>query len=217
MANLIDHRLPKEIEQDAQFTRRRRSEVVTMANGFEEISTPQADSRRIFSFSYGPRNIEAIKALRDAWEVCLGKVYAFRFRDWTNYRTAPGATAISATDQALGLGDGAQVLFQMQETVSFGPRSYTRRIQAIVAGSLVVAVNGVQLAPAGFSVDLQTGEITLAAAPGAALAVTAGCEFDVWVRFDSDETTMENLIYAEADEDLQISRSAKITLIERFM
>ena len=38
----------------------------------------------------------------------------------------------------------------------------------------------------GFAVDVTTGEVTLAIAPPVGAAVTAGFEFDVPVRFDTD-------------------------------
>lgn len=38
----------------------------------------------------------------------------------------------------------------------------------------------------GWSVDATTGSVTFTAAPGAGVPITAGFEFDVPVRFDSD-------------------------------
>ena len=38
----------------------------------------------------------------------------------------------------------------------------------------------------GWSVDTTTGVVTFSAAPGAGVAITAGFEFDVPVRFDTD-------------------------------
>ena len=54
-------------------------------------------------------------------------------------------------------------------------------------GTVQVAVGGVPLASgAGFSVDHAAGRVHLATAPAAGAEVTAGYEFDVPVRFDSD-------------------------------
>jgi uncharacterized protein (TIGR02217 family) len=57
-----------------------------------------------------------------------------------------------------------------------------------VAGTVRIALDGVELA-SGWSVDATTGIVTFAAAPGAGVAITAGFEFDVPVRFDSDGST----------------------------
>jgi uncharacterized protein (TIGR02217 family) len=60
-----------------------------------------------------------------------------------------------------------------------------RTITKPVADTVRIALGGVgQLS--GWSVDTTTGLITFAAAPGSGVAVTAGFEFDVPVRFDTD-------------------------------
>jgi uncharacterized protein (TIGR02217 family) len=55
-----------------------------------------------------------------------------------------------------------------------------------VAGSVRVAVAGVELAAEAFAVDAASGRVSLMQAPAAGAAVTAGFEFDVPVRFDTD-------------------------------
>ncbi len=61
-----------------------------------------------------------------------------------------------------------------------------------VDGSLRVAVSGVEKSPEDFTFDPETGEVVFSAnsvpAPGA--LVTAGYEFDVPVRFDTDQLTV---------------------------
>ena len=54
-----------------------------------------------------------------------------------------------------------------------------------MAGSVRLALNGVEQM-SGWSVDTTTGSVTFIAAPGAGVAITAGFEFDVPVRFDTD-------------------------------
>ena len=55
-----------------------------------------------------------------------------------------------------------------------------------------VAVAGIeQLVGSGFSCDPTTGLVTFAAAPPAGALVTAGFEFDVPVRFDTDELEID--------------------------
>jgi uncharacterized protein (TIGR02217 family) len=48
-----------------------------------------------------------------------------------------------------------------------------------------IALDGVEQ-PSGWSVNTTTGIVTFGSAPGAGVAVTAGFEFDVPVRFDTD-------------------------------
>ncbi|WP_299361145.1 DUF2460 domain-containing protein [uncultured Paracoccus sp.] len=66
-----------------------------------------------------------------------------------------------------------------------GAQSWTRAIAKPVAGTVRIALGGVEQ-PSGWSVDTATGVVTFAAAPGSGVAITAGFEFDVPVRFDTD-------------------------------
>jgi uncharacterized protein (TIGR02217 family) len=67
-----------------------------------------------------------------------------------------------------------------------------RPIQKPVGGTVRVAVAGVEQAigPA-FTCDPTTGLVTFAAPPPPGAAVTAGFEFDVPVRFDTDELDID--------------------------
>ena len=67
-----------------------------------------------------------------------------------------------------------------------------RSITKPVAGSVRVALGGVEQA-SGWSVSTTTGLVTFATPPPLGVAVTAGFEFDVPVRFDSDalEVTLD--------------------------
>ena len=67
-----------------------------------------------------------------------------------------------------------------------GAQSWTRRIVKPVAGSVRIALGGVEPAPSSWSVNTTTGIVTFDTAPAAGVLVTAGFEFDVPVRFDTD-------------------------------
>ena len=66
-----------------------------------------------------------------------------------------------------------------------GAQAWTRAIAKPVAGSVRLALGGVEQL-SGWSVDTATGLVNFDAAPGAGVAITAGFEFDVPVRFDTD-------------------------------
>ena len=66
-----------------------------------------------------------------------------------------------------------------------GAQSWTRAIAKPLATSVCIALGGVEQ-PSGWSVDTTTGVVSFGAAPGAGVAITAGFEFDVPVRFDTD-------------------------------
>ena len=83
------------------------------------------------------------------------------------------------------LDEGTTTTFQLMKRYTSGAQSWTRAIAKPVAGSVHIAIGGVEQL-SGWSVDTMTGVVIFSAAPGAGIAVTAGFEFDVPVRFDSD-------------------------------
>jgi uncharacterized protein (TIGR02217 family) len=94
---------------------------------------------------------------------------------------------VGPLDQQIGVGDGSTRVFQLIKVYSSGGQSYTRTISKPVAGTARVAINGVvQTAPTQFTVDIATGLVSFNLPPTAGLIITAGCEFDVPVRFDTD-------------------------------
>jgi uncharacterized protein (TIGR02217 family) len=161
----------------------RRTEVVTLASGFERRSTPWAEGRRRWLIGANLRSLADMAELVAFFEARAGRLFGFRFRDFMDFRScAPGAEP-APTDQAIGTGDGETTAFQLAKG--------ERVIRKPVPGSLVVAVDGVVVAA---EVDATTGVVTLAEAPAEGAAVTAGFLFDVPVRFDADriDVTLES-------------------------
>ena len=97
----------------------------------------------------------------------------------------PAIARITPTDHPIGTGNGAITTVALLKRYSSGAQSWTRAIAKPVAGSVRIALNGVEQM-SGWSVDTTTGSVNFAAAPGAGITITAGFEFDVPVRFDTD-------------------------------
>ena len=165
----------------------RRTEIVTLVNGFEERTSPWAHARRRYDAGAGMRSLDDLAALIAFFEARRGQLHGFRWKDWADYKTCLPSQPISATDQVIGTGDGVTTAFQLSKTYASGGSTYTRVLRKPVAGSVIVAVAGVeQTLPAGFTVAHTTGIVTLNLPPALGAVVTAGCEFDVPVRFDTD-------------------------------
>lgn len=135
-----------------------------------------------------------------------GRVFGFRFRDPVDWKTCAPAAQISATDQALGTGDGVTSGFQLQKHYTCGEVSFTRTILKPAEGSVVVAIDGD--ATSEFSVDWTTGVVTFDAAPAEGAVLTAGFEFDVPARFDTDRIEFA----VEAPNVLRVARAAVIEI-----
>ncbi len=169
----------------------RMTEIVTLASGREHRNSRWADSRRRYDAGLGIRTLDALHAVLAFFEERRGRLYGFRYRDRVDHLSGPPSRAIAAGDQPLGTGDGATRVFQLAKTYGDGPLPYRRTIAKPVAESVRVAVSGVALAPAAFTCDATTGRVTLGTAPPAGAPVTAGFAFDVPVRFDSDDLSID--------------------------
>ena len=165
----------------------RRTEIVTLVNGFEERNSPWAHSRRRYDAGAGMRSLDDFAALIAFFEARRGQLHGFRWKDWADYKTCLPSQSVSALDQEIGVGDGVTTVFQLKKTYASGGSTYTRDLVKPAAGSVKVAVAGVvQTLPAEFTVEEARGIVTLNLPPALGAVVTAGCEFDVPVRFDTD-------------------------------
>ncbi|PHR60841.1 MAG: glycoside hydrolase family 24 [Robiginitomaculum sp.] len=167
----------------------RRTEIVTLESGYEERNTPWKHARRRYDAAIGIRSLVDIESVVSFFEARSGRLHGFRWKDPVDHQSSAVGTPPSATDQLLGLGDGVQTVFQLSKIYEPGTNKYIRIITKPVTGSLQMAVAGsIKAEGTDFSIDNQTGQITFLAGsePGAGLAVTAGFQFDVPVRFDTD-------------------------------
>jgi uncharacterized protein (TIGR02217 family) len=86
----------------------------------------------------------------------------------------------------LGTGNGTAKTFALIKRYGTGSLTYDRAITKPVAGTVRVAVAGVELAATAFSVNALTGLVTLTTAPATGAVITAGYSFHTPVRFDTD-------------------------------
>lgn len=181
---------------------RRRTEIATLASGAEERNVLWADSRREYNAGYGIRSHDDLHAVLAFFEARLGQGRAFRFRDWLDYKSCPPLQPSTPTDQVLGAGDGSNATFQLVKVYASGGQLWTRTVKKPVSDTVRVAVASVEkTASVDFSVDVTTGVVTFlpGEVPGPGAVVTAGFEFDVPVRFNTDYLAL-NLSQFEAGE-----------------
>ncbi|RBO54373.1 TIGR02217 family protein [Rhodovulum sp. BSW8] len=173
----------------------RRTEIVTLANGYEERNSPWEHARRRYDAGVAMSSLDDVEQLIAFFEARRGQLYGFRWKDWSDYKSCRPSGAVDPEDQVIGIGDASTVEFQLRKTYASGSQSYLRPIAKPVAGTVSVAVDGRQLfAPVDFAIETSTGIVTLAEPPGMGAVVTAGFEFDVPVRFDTDriQTSVES-------------------------
>ena len=181
-----DIRFPDNISRGARGGPRRRTQVVTLASGAEERNASWADSRRAYDASFGIRRADDLAQVIAFFEARNARLHAFRWKDWADYKSCPPSGTPDPLDQELGTGDGETTAFQLVKRYASGAQAWTRTITKPEAGTVRVAIDGVEQG-SGWSVDALTGIVTFDAAPGAGVALTAGFAFDVPARFDTDE------------------------------
>jgi uncharacterized protein (TIGR02217 family) len=181
-------RLPLRLSLGASGGPGRRTDIVALSNGGETRNARWADARRRYDVGTGLRGLDDLYRLIEFFEARRGQLYGFRFRDPVDNHSGVHGAAVTAIDQLIGEGDGARTQFELTKTYADPGGATTRRIEKPVEGSVLVAVDGAPLAPADFSVDAAAGLITIdpGAVPAPGAQVTAGFEFDIPVRFDTD-------------------------------
>ncbi|MCR8723633.1 DUF2460 domain-containing protein [Frigidibacter sp. ROC022] len=166
----------------------RRTEVVTLANGHEERNTPWAHSRRRYDAGLSLRSLDDIETLVAFFEARRGMLYGFRWKDWTDYKSCSASKDPDFRDQVIGIGDGETRVWQLGKHYASGGSDYLRPIRKPVAGTVTLGIQREPLQESlHWEMDATTGLITFAVAPEAGVEITAGYEFDVPVRFDTDQ------------------------------
>lgn len=165
----------------------RRTDIVTLANGFEERNTPWAHSRRRYDAGVSMRSLDDVELLIAFFEARRGQMFGFRWKDWSDYKSSVASGTPAFDNQRIGTGDGVTKVFSLVKTYRSGMQTYLRPIRKPVAGSVQIGVQGDQLVETvHYLLDVTIGQVSFADAPDVGVAVTAGFEFDVPVRFDTD-------------------------------
>lgn len=166
----------------------RRTDIVTLANGFEERNTPWAHSRRRYDAGLGMRSLDDIEALISFFEARQGQMFGFRWKDWSDFKSGAATAEVDNADQVIARGDGKTTEFQLLKTYNSGGFKYVRPILKPVLGTVKLGLEQDEMREGvDFEVDLARGRVTFTNAPPQDVEITAGFEFDVPVRFDTDK------------------------------
>ncbi len=193
MSAFHEVRFPVEIGLRSKGGPERRTDIVTLGSGREERNARWAHARRRFDAGYGVRSLASLSSVVAFFEERRGRLYGFRFKDRTDFRSSPSGV-VSASDQLIGTGNGTQTMFQLVKLYGTGFAPYARFITKPVVGSVQVRVANVSMLPGTHcDVNHATGMIAFRAGhvPATGQAVTAGYEFDVPVRFDTDRLEVD--------------------------
>lgn len=153
---------------------------------------------------------EQFEALQAAYVACLGRAYSFRFKDWSDYslNNVEIGTADGTTDQQIQIVKPYSI-FRAGTAV----RTVNRKIEKPVDSTVYNRANGyrenaVALSvtandtPISFTVDYDTGIITLTGTAGHVIRVTG--EFDIPMRFDSDALDFDFIQWQAHSTDIAL-------------
>ena len=189
-------RFPTDISRGAQGGPERRTDVVVLGSGFEERNSRWANSRRSYNAGWGVKSLDDLHAVIAFFEERRGRLYGFRWKDHADFKSCPPEATPTGLDQPIGIGDGSAATFQLVKRYGSAFAPWDRTITKPVAGSVLVAIAGVaQTQDTDFTVDAATGIVTFLPGhiPADAAIVTAGFEFDVPARFDTDKLELDLL------------------------
>jgi uncharacterized protein (TIGR02217 family) len=156
--------------------------ITELYGGFEQRNQNWSVSRGRWDISTGIKNNTEFAEVLAFFRARKGRARGFRFKDWSDY---------TATAQNIGTGTGALLTFQLKKTYTSGGVTYSRTITKPVSGTLSVFVDSVLKVEGGgndYTVNYNTGVVTFngGSVPPNTQEVTATFEFDVPVRFDTD-------------------------------
>lgn len=162
------------------------TEVARSASGAEQRNQRWSSALHVYDVAQSVRDTDDLDTLLAFFHERRGRFHGFRFQDPFDFKSCGYADAIAANDQVIGAGGSGETAFQLVKRYGSAFDPYDRTITKPVAGTVVVALDGVPQA-SGWSVNTTTGIVTFDTPPSAGVVVTAGFEFHVPVRFDTDE------------------------------
>lgn len=167
--------------------------VFTAVSGHETRNTDWADAQMRYDVGPGLRSAQDAQALARFFRARRGAARGFRFLDPFDSQSADAVTAL---DQPLGTGDGVATGFALMKYYGEGEDAQARRITRPVAGSVRVAVDGVE--SAAFILG-GAGMVHFADPPPPGAVLTAGFAFHVPVRFEQDRLDLQAVAPNGAD------------------
>lgn len=212
MASFDNIRLPENIEQGAHGGAQFQTSLIPMTGGAEQRNVDWAYSRATWNIGYGIQSAFDFNVVHAFFYARRAKGHGWRFKDWSDYQL---------NQEVIAIADGQTTSFQIIKTYeALGPAPYTRKITRPVDGTsfafdlntniylvpstVVVYINGSVQSPSTYSVALG-GIITFNFTPATNALIAVSCDYDIPVRFDSDNFDLSLELYnAGVVQPLQI-------------
>ncbi len=186
--SFFEDRFPDSISLGATGGPIENTRIISIGSGIESRDSRWSTPRGKWDVSTGLKNDADLETLISFFRVVRGRFRGFRFKDWLDFKSVAKNLTTSDADQNIGTGDGSKTDFQLTKKYTFTFDSRTRTIVKPVNGTVKIAVNGVgKTEGTDFLVHTSLGIISIFTPPPNGQAVTAGFEFDIPARFETDE------------------------------
>lgn len=193
IANFHNVRFPEDISYGSSGGPGFNTTVIDLASGHEQRNINWSLARARYDAQYGVKQREQMEDVLDFFYARRGKAYGFRFKDWMDFELPRQSLGLATTTTH-------QTYKRYEPLTSY---YYDRPILKIVPGTVQWWANGVlQLAN---KVNTDTGIIDTTGLIGQLIEIQ--CEFDVPVRFDTDEIKI-------AHDDWEVMSWPSIPLVE---
>lgn len=177
---MIDARMSEKAERGFSVVRASSTRISDLKSGHERRNANRTQRKRRYTARYAGWTVAMREDLIAQNEVADGMLYSFRFKDWLEFRV---------TQQSLGVAPSGTTAVQLVKTYTKGSTTKTRNITKPVASTVIVYQDdgtGVLVPKAG-STDDTTGLFTPSTSWTAGRAIAWSGDFDVCVRFATDE------------------------------
>ena len=194
-ASFLEMRFPTGIAYGAVGGPSYNTSIVQFQNGRESRNQQWSQGLGVWDVSHGVKTQAEVDQLVAFFRSVKGRAYGFRFKDWSDH---------TATQCLMGVGDGSNGRFQLcKQYISYdiygNPiAGEVKTIYKPVPGTVTVysgvtianAANMVALEPTQYGIDYTTGVLNCAGqpnVPASGIGMWVSCEFDIPVRFDTDQ------------------------------
>ncbi|TAE82246.1 MAG: TIGR02217 family protein [Alphaproteobacteria bacterium] len=151
--------------------------ITSTVAGYEQRTSHWSEARAVYNVAHGVKTQHQLDQLIAFFRARRGRAQGFRFKDWSDYH---------GTNVTLATANGTTTIFPLVKHYMSGTDTAIRRIHKPVTGTVKIYHNGT-LQNSGYSVNNTTGIITYNNAPANGVVISADYEFDVPVRFETDQ------------------------------
>ncbi len=154
--------------------------VVVTHSGREKRNANWSQARGRWELGERVMHQTELDAIVKFFRATQGRALGFRFKDFADF-----SATIANGRLGTGVGDGGTT-YQLKRRYTQASQNIDRDIKKPVTGTVKVFVDAVEQL-SGYTLDTVTGIVTFSSSKSAAQVLTWSGEFDVPVRFDTDE------------------------------